>query len=387
MSDTKIGWVMNPDGTAGRTLELSGGCSKASSGCDNCFAARLCATRHAHLPNWRGLAVRGNGTDGTYGTYDWTGEFRLFEKNLLVPLGVQTPTTWFVNSRSDLFHEQMTQTFLIRAFAMMAVAGMHGHTFLLLTKRPGLAVGFLSFLQTVLRDPFLAEVASFCTKGDPKPLVEWVEKRGLPLPNVALGVSIEDQAAANERVPILLQTPAAYRFVSAEPMLGAVDISRYLGVQHEDELGIDNPDQSLPEAVGLNMHDPWVRGLDWVICGGETGSGARPMHPDWVRGLRDQCVAAGVPFFLKSWGDWWPYFAYDDDMLPIYCFSDGEESTSLYGPPPPGVPACPRNDDPRIHHWQVFDDADIEASYRVGHKRAGNVLDGVVWEQRLEVRG
>ena len=113
-----------------------------------------------------------------------------------------------------------------------------------------------------------------------------------PLPNVWLGVSCENQARADERIPILLQIPAAKHWVSIEPMLGAVDFHL--------------PNGNFPKYNALQKWTNGERatGIDWVVLGGETGPGARPMHPDWVRSVRDQCQAAGVPFYFKQWGEW-----------------------------------------------------------------------------------
>jgi len=121
-------------------------------------------------------------------------------------------------------------------------------------------------------------------------------------PNVWVGTTVENQEQADKRIPILLKIPAAVRFLSVEPMLGRVDLGKYLGFQHEDEIGIENPDQSLPREQGVPFHDPWVRGPDWVICGGESGAKARNFNIHWARDLRDQCKAAGAPFFMKQLG-------------------------------------------------------------------------------------
>jgi protein gp37 len=124
-------------------------------------------------------------------------------------------------------------------------------------------------------------------------------RRGIPLPNVWLGVTCENQEQADKRIPHLLRCPVAVRFISVEPMLGPMDLDRHLWRE-----------MSLDEIPGSALNDGCCRGralrhpsIDWVICGGESGPNARPMHPEWVRSLRDQCVSAGVPFFFKQWGD------------------------------------------------------------------------------------
>jgi protein gp37 len=120
------------------------------------------------------------------------------------------------------------------------------------------------------------------------------------LPNLHLGVSVENQKTADERIPLLLQTPAAVRFISAEPLLDSLNIRPYLGIEcvHEDGYSEDDTNAT----ICRECEDTQV--LDWVIVGGESGAGARPMHPDWARSLRDQCKAAGVPFFFKQWGEY-----------------------------------------------------------------------------------
>src|SRR3546814_6072988 len=144
-----------------------------------------------------------------------------------------------------------------------------------------------------------------------------------PLRHAWLGVSVEDQAAANERIPILLDTPAALRWISAEPLLGPVDLQRsgggtlWLGGQRgcggTHQHGGPIPHDHGPGTTAYrgdprrphHHHDDRCKlGLDWVVAGGESGPGARPMHPDWARSLRDQCAAAGVPFLFKQWGEW-----------------------------------------------------------------------------------
>ena len=174
---------------------------------------------------------------------------------------------------------------------------------------------------------------------------------GLSFENIWLGVSVEDQKTADVRIPMLLQMPAAHRFVSVEPMLGAVDLSAFIG----------GPYAALPgDRIELNYN----AGLDWVICGGENAPGARPMHPDWARGLRDQCQAADVPFFFKGWGEWCPdsQRLYPDAIKP-YPWGTIHEKGAFYKYTTP---------------WNGHnDDGTGEAGVRkVGKKAAGYLLDG-----------
>jgi len=239
------------------------GCSKVSPGCDNCYAERM-AKRQVHMgtPHYQGITnCRG-----------WTGDIGLAADNVRQkPLRWQKPRRIFVCSMGDLFHEGVPFDGIEGLFGIMAACPQH--TFQLLTKRPARMKAFF----------------------DDAPKA-FTSARPWPLPNVWLGVTAENQAAADERIPILLDTPAAVRFVSCEPLLGPVDIKPWL------VKAIGKTHQLIPmSAVGKEGI-----GLGWVICGGESGPGARPMHPDWARSLRDQCVAAGVPFFFKQWGEWSP---------------------------------------------------------------------------------
>jgi protein gp37 len=167
-----------------------------------------------------------------------------------------------------------------------------------------------------------------------------MERAQLCFPNVWLGVSVEDQDAANTRIPLLLQTPAAVRWISAEPLLGPIS---FVGMFATD---IVNDTTNTLEA------------LDWVVVGGESGAGARPMHPDWARSLRDQCAAAGTPFLFKQWGEWLPM---------------GETMAS-------GSISClDRHEKPG--QWQ--EDGLLA---RIGKKAAGRLLDGVLHDGYPEVQ-
>jgi len=211
-----------------------------------------------------------------------------------------------------------------------------------------------------------------------------------PIPNVWLGVSIENQRTADERIPWLLRCPAAVRFVSAEPLLGPLDLRPYLGHVHADAIGAPQ----LPSGYAPPLNDqPWYRGLDWVIVGGESGPGARPMHPDWACSIRDQCQAAGVPFFFKQWGEWqpakreataatnMPFGPRDFHGLGCVDKSNWQGTFAVW---------C---EGPREHEWgwayvgnpNARPDWHHQVMAGVGKNAAGRLLDGLEWNEMPEV--
>jgi protein gp37 len=200
------------------------------------------------------------------------------------PLRWRKPRRVFVNSMSDLFHEELSDDSIDRVFAVMALAPQH--QFQILTKRP-------QRMLTYLANPDLTDRLTEIWQEGHRDRATWTLM--LPLENVWLGVSVEDQATADERIPLLLQTPAAVRFVSAEPLLGPVDLSGRLGEccgfpKHELVAGEDHE-------VCCGNHSA---GLDWAVVGGESGPGARPMQIEWAQSLQRQCGEASVPFFMKQ---------------------------------------------------------------------------------------
>jgi len=243
------------------------GCSIVSKGCTNCYAMKV-----AHRFSGPGQAYEGL-TRLTKGGPVWTGAtLELHGEHLEQPLRWKRPRRIFVNSMSDLFHESLDFSFIDKVFGVMGAcddAGL-GHTFQVLTKRP----------QRMLE--YMRE------RGHAAFNIRRMASDVYPPPNVWLGVSVEDQAAADERIPLLLQTPAAVRWISAEPLLGAIDLWS-AGMKLNGKLDVISGERAF---------------LHWVVAGGESGPGARPMHPDWARALRDQCATAGVPFFFKQWGNW-----------------------------------------------------------------------------------
>lgn len=356
------------------------GCTLVSEGCRNCYAARLAATRLQHHPSRAGLA-RVNAA----GEAKFTGEVRLNEQWLDQPLRWKSPRRIFVCAHGDLFHESVPDEWIDRVFAFMALAPHH--TFQVLTKRPERMREYLSWHQRPFRIASTAlSVGRNLPDGHPgwsrdrwkvspirgcSQLAEW------PLPNVWLGVSVEDQATADERIPHLLDTPAAIRFISAEPLLGPVDLT-FMGDKPENGLAL-RLDALRGAWMGMGR-DPFVHhytaGLDWVIVGGESGQGARPMHPDWARSLRDQSAAASVAFHFKQWGEWAPTIgALDwteiDDDPEISRFDHLEYDGSGWGE----------------RYKPMWDQEPTEDEVaRVGKRRAGRRLDGVTHDGFPQVR-
>ena len=264
------------------------GCVKVSSGCKHCYAERDWA-RLVHLPAYAGRSFT---------------DVACHPDRLDQPLRWQKPRMIFVNSMSDLFHESIPDEFIERV--LITTVHAQQHIFQILTKRP-------ERMRDVMR--------------------RWTDMNGRVQRNLWLGVSVEDQAAAYERTPLLLQTPAAVRWLSMEPLLGLVDVGLYL---------------SRTNMPGLSMMPGFVDplpGIDWVVGGGESGPKARPMHPQWARSLRDQCAAANVPFLFKQWGEWLPDNQNDD---------------------------CSPPHDP-------------SGAIRVGKKAAGRLLDGVQYDGYPEI--
>lgn len=319
------------------------GCSVVSPGCTNCYAMKLAGTRLQHHPSRAGL------TRESKAGPVWTGETRFNAEWLDQPLRWRRPRMIFVCAHGDLFHENVPDEWIDQVFAVMALAPHH--TFQVLTKR---AARMQEYLSVRARD-WMCILPAALSKGtyklSPHAIVAHIglatpEHRKLykaslptwPLPNVWLGVSVEDQTRADERIPDLLATPAAVRFISAEPLLGPVEIGFALQ-QTKDEFG--------------NWRSG--RGLDWAIVGGESGDGARPMHPDWARSLRDQCDTAGVSLHFKQWGDWFPR-------------SQWEHNPELVLP------------DDECAEWpdsKTLVRSDGETFHNVGKDSAGRRLDGV----------
>lgn len=282
MRETKIEWT-------GSTWNPIRGCSRVSEGCRNCYAEAV--ARRFSFPAMRGCITEWGDAQGyrNEGPYhgliakggQWNGQIKFVPEKLTEPLRWRKPSRIFVNSMSDLFHENVPDDVIDKIFAVMALADRH--TFQVLTKRPERMRDY--FAKPVMRAEMIG-IEAEAIGGIDRHTEDLKQRWPLPLPNVWLGVSVEDQSTANERIPLLLQTPAAVRWISAEPLLGPVDLmySAFDGAWPVKAMGK----------------------LDWVVVGGESGRHARPMSPDWVRSLRDQCAEAGVAFFMKQWGEFHP---------------------------------------------------------------------------------
>jgi protein gp37 len=284
------------------------GCSIHSPGCKNCYAMPMAARIERMNPaatHYAGL------TQPSKAGAVWTGKVALAPDSiLLAPLRWKKPRRIFVNSMSDLFHEAVPDEWIDRIFAVMALTPQH--TYQVLTKRAERMHDYMVEGENENTDRFesIADAAvSFAGDAAAAPLLDmdW------PPPNVWPGVSTERQQEADERIPFLLDTPAAVRFVSAEPLLGPVDLLPYLFITtHADDEQLRITPEGMKAELPFNdpattrLEDISTPRLDWVIAGGESGPKARPSHPDWFRSLRDQCRAAEVPFFFKQWGEWVP---------------------------------------------------------------------------------
>lgn len=308
MSDSKIEWT-------DATWNPVRGCSRVSEGCRNCYAERQSARFEKGYAN-------GFVRDGK-----WTGRVELVEDKLLQPLLWRLPRRVFVNSMSDLFHERLSDDAIDRVFAVMALAPHH--TFQVLTKRPARMRDYFQAVDVQERIAIAAVRESKALRGtraDQLALdaiasaVLWgnsigsrFEPRGFrtwPLPNVWLGISVEDQQTADERVPMLIQSPAAVRFVSCEPMLEAIDFSRAGAVWplHRPWTSAHRTygEARAAGALGTYQRQALVAAgrtfVDWIIVGGESGPSARPCNLEWIRDVVVQCEAARVPCFVKQVG-------------------------------------------------------------------------------------
>jgi len=301
--NTGIEWTDHSWPVVNGCRRVSPGCGGAS-GIGGCYAERLISTRLRHMPKYRGLAVFGQ-----HGPR-WTGESRLWLPDLDMPLRVRTPARFFVANMGDLFFEAVTNEEIAAVYGVMTACPQH--TFQVLTKRPARARAWYSWLDNESVTRHCSHVARCILAaeaiGCAVPVTEKTRIASFndvwPLPSVWLGVSVEDQRYADERIPLLLQTPAAKRFVSYEPALGPVSFRAIKDGSWYDREGADWYD-ALRGASYWNNGDHGVGGgptIDQVIMGGESGPGSRPMLAQWVIDTRDECVSSRTPFFFKQWG-------------------------------------------------------------------------------------
>lgn len=274
------------------------GCSRVSQGCVNCYAEKQ-ALRFAALPPLGVPETSGNRAGPFAGFVAkvnnhaaWTGKVELMEKKLWDPLHWRGPKRVFVNSMSDLFHEGLDFIQIDRVFAVMAMCS--DITFQVLTKRAERLPQYVNDSARVRINRQIElwmEFRSDFPRG--RSFSRYCE--AWPLPNVHLGVSVEDQPNANKRIPELLATPAAKRFVSYEPALGPVDFRAWFSHL-----------LPLSEIAGYLLNDGITdvrtEGLDWIIVGGESGPGARPFNTEWARSAISQCYDAEVKCFMKQFG-------------------------------------------------------------------------------------
>jgi protein gp37 len=311
---SNIEWT---DATWGPTV----GCTKVSAGCDHCYAETLVnrfAGSNSGFPNrFDVMTIRGEAT-------------------LTLPLKWRKPKMVFVNSLSDPFHADVPDEFIAEVWAVMSLAPRH--TFQILTKRHARMRSLTSsFLFRIMVNAARMRRGYPVLPDSPPNGPSW------PLRNVWLGVSVENQQWADIRIPALLDTPAAVRFLSCEPLLGPV------------ELWLDITRMPLGKKRSELLH--------WVIVGGESGPGARPMHPDWARLLRDQCTAAGVPFLFKQWGNWVPITTGGVRLGDVCMSPDGDTYTVDQDY------ICAHNE------------SDGGWLRNVGKKAAGRELDGRTWDE------
>jgi protein gp37 len=325
--NTKIEW-------AHHTFNPWMGCTKVSEGCKHCYAEQQ-MDKHYKKVQW--------GTSGK--------RLRTSKDNWRKPIqwnkwakerGIRYRV--FCASLADVFEDKPDQPEMDdwRADLMRLISATPNLDWLLLTKRPE---NVISKINKAIK-----LISSDDNAADLMVAMEWLGwvKHGsdYALPNVWIGTSVENQEAADKRIPELLKIPAKVRFLSMEPLLSNVDIGHDL----VPSFASDDP-----------RHFPKRNGIEWVIAGGESGSHARPMHPDWVRSIRDQCVTAGVPFLFKQWGEYGP----QNDLVP-----DTSEIKEKF------VTVSPKGFTGKSCEYPV-----AIGMWRIGKARSGRLLDGVEWNQ------
>lgn len=336
---TSIEWTM-------RVLNPTTGCDRVSPGCDHCYALTM-------AKRLKGMGQPKYQNDGDPKTSGPGFGLTTHAGVVTDPFKWRSPQRVFVNSMSDLLHADVPDDFIGDVFAVMCLTPQH--TYQLLTKRH-------ARLRSLLSDEaFQGYVAGVATRmasdygpedparGNPTNLGRW------PLPNVWVGVSAEDQHWADIRIPALLKTPAAVRWVSAEPLLGPLLLA--------------------DEWIGADPYRRDEPSLSWLVAGGESGPGARPMHPNWARSLRDQCTTAGVPYFFKQHGAWAPRGRLrDGEPLPV----DNARTLILNDS---GLTRGRAAGSLSNGLCEFSDGSHCEVMEHVGKKAAGRELDGRTWDE------
>jgi protein gp37 len=365
MTRTSIEWVRNQDGSQGFTVnpirfrnkatgKVGHYCEKVSPGCKYCYASRMQTG-----PYLSGLEFIAENKD--------RGELFFDEAVLQQVIRRQKPSTFFWCDMTDLFGPWVSDKWQDRITAVCSLTPQHRH--LWLTKRAKEMREYFTELQDGRVDD-VYEAATDMAHADFRNTAYLQSKAdrlidNWPLSNLGLGVSAEDQDRAYERIPNLLMTPAAMRYMSGEPLLGALEVSHWLTQW-------TGRNSSLPKPLSTALATlPDIHGLDWVITGGETGLGARPMPPEWPRAIRDQCQQAKVPYFHKHNGEWSPMcenfhkvsnHTYSHDTL---AWNRDGTPYNAFNPPAGSFPS--------------------RMMYRVGKKAAGRKLDGRTWDELPEM--
>lgn len=359
------------------------GCSIVSPGCTNCYAMKQ-AYRIEKMSAGAGRKSHYAGTtQQSKAGAVWTGKVNLAPDHIInQPLRWKRPRRIFVNSMSDLFHPDVPFQWTEQIWDVMFDCPQH--TFQILTKRPEVMLAFSKYMTE--------------------------RCRRMDYPNIWLGVSVEDQARADERIPSLLSTPAAVRFLSCEPLLGPVDLSAWMPAgkaswecgycrhffsgKHQQICPNCNKSGGLSGSHVANKRCPgtftgWTdrQPIDLVIVGGESGPGARPMNPDWARSLRDQCQAADVPYFFKQWGEYVGGEVISDGEMVWFTPESRNEAAGVILKRDSKRDAK-RFDDSFWKNLREFGDQDVidsggpePASYKVGKKAAGRLLGDRTWDE------
>jgi len=366
-ADTKIEW-------ADATINVWEGCTKVSPACKNCYAETNSPVHAMEMRIGEALQVEPS-ADGKrrlkmwgvrgfrYETTNWEGQLRALNRKAkrghikLTDSGAtfKRPRV-FINSLSDTFEDWQGPVYrLVDGSVQKNQAHIHAQSIEGLRKR---------FFQ----------VAEECTELDlllltkrPENVLRmaplhWLKMDGKWPAWVWIGTTVEDQEHADKRIPELLKVPAKVRFLSVEPLLWKVDLGRTYEV---------SPANGGTLAYPLEVDDGQYGRIHWVIVGGESGTNARPMHPDWVRSIRDQCVSVGVPFFFKQWGEWTPDTpnGYRLENVALWNYKDADEWIYLRDLQPD-----------RRENWNEHEVGDVRM-YKVGKKNAGRVLDGRTWDE------